>query len=119
MHPVIGAPRPYVSRTLRALTGDPVADFAEFETATVRGLMRVLGDTLDVLSIGAKRPGRGDGARFISAAMKHYARIRFLHVMNVEFGAMLERNGFVKGVLYEHGELIATFEWTRTTRAPG
>lgn len=80
--------------------------------------MRVRGDTLDVLSIFAKRPGRGDGSRFISAAMANYTRIRFLHLMNADFAAMLERCGFAKGVLYEDGEIIATLEWTRTQPAP-
>lgn len=79
----------------------------------MQGLARVRGGTLDILSIFAKRPGRGHCSAFIADAKAHYERIRFLHVMNNHMARILDKRGFVRGVLYEDGEMIATFEWKR------
>lgn len=107
--PVLGQMRPSFLSTIPAFdTG-----FDEFDTPTMHGLARVVGNHLDILAIDAHVPGRGDCGRFLAECIESYERVRILFIGNPQLDQMLRRRGWEPFVAYEDGEIIEGRQWKK------
>ena len=105
-HPVVGRLRVYRGSLQRA--------FYEFSTERICGLVKVLGDRIEILAVAALEPGKGHFGEFLEDLRGSYAEIIFWAMMNDRLERSLRRQGFV-GIagIEEDGSILTGLVWRR------
>jgi hypothetical protein len=89
--------------------------YRNFSSRTgIEGLGRVQGDTLDLLAVATRTPGRGQFRDFMRLAKAEFAAIELWAVGNAQLAQALRRYGFTPCRRVEPwGERVAGFRWTK------
>lgn len=79
----------------------------------IDGLAKWTHDRIDVLAVGAYRPGRGAFRTFIEQVKKHFDSVYLWHIMNPLMHGILTGYGFTEAEQVEGGEKMKGYKWER------
>ena len=102
-HPVVGQIQRYRD-----------SGFGEFSTGRIMGLVRVLGERIEILAVIAVESGRGHFSAFLEELRGAYDEVVFWEVMNRRLERKLRRQGFVGLAGIEEGSVHTGLAWRRS-----